>query len=35
MAETTYELSVCESCQYAVNQINIPKMGGALGAIRE
>ena len=25
MAETTYELSVCESCQYAVNQVNTPK----------
>mgnify|MGYP006956638047 FL=1 len=35
MAETTYELSVCESCQYAINQMNIPKMGGALGAIRK
>jgi hypothetical protein len=35
MAETIYELLVCESCQYAINQINIPKMGGALGAIRE
>ena len=35
MAETTYELLVCESCQYVVNQINIPKMGGVLGAIRK
>ena len=35
MAETTYELLVCESCQYTVNQINIPKMGGVLGAIRK
>ncbi len=35
MAETTYELSVCESCQCAVNQVNIPKMGGVLGAIRK
>ena len=26
MAETTYELSVCEGCQYAINQMNIPKM---------
>ena len=35
MAETTYELLVCESCQYAVNQMNTPKMGGVLGAIRK
>ena len=35
MAETTYELSVCESCQYAVNQVNTTKMGGVLGAIRK